>query len=65
MQTIHTDSEDYADMMDFIMSGGRVDTQLGSHIDKAELIAEMWAPRARAMTNASIAIAHAAIGAQA
>ena len=65
MQTIHTDSDDYADMMDFIVSGGRIDAQLGSHIDKSELIAEMWAPRARAMTNASLAIAQASIGAQA
>ena len=65
MQTIHTDSEDYADLMDFIMSGGRVSAQLGAHVDKAELISEIWAPRARAMTNASIAIAQAAIGAQA
>ena len=64
MQTIHTDSEDYADLMDFIMSGGRVSEQLGSHIDKSELISEMWAPRARAMTNASLAIAQASIGAQ-
>ena len=65
MQTIHTDSDDYADMMDFIMSGGRVSAQLGSHIDQDELISEMWAPRARAMTDASVAIAQAAIGAQA
>ena len=65
MQTIHTDSDDYADLMDFIMSGGRVNAQLGSHIDQAELISEMWAPRARAMTNASLAIAHASAGAQA
>ena len=65
MQTIHTDSDDYADMMDFIMSGGRVSAQLGSHIDKSELMSELWAPRARAMTNASVAIAQAAINSQA
>ena len=65
MKTIHTDSEDYADMMDFIMSGGRVSAQLGPHVDKDELVAELWAPRARAMTNASWAIAQASISAQA
>lgn len=65
MQTIHTDSDDYADLMDFVMSGGRVNAQLGAHIDQAELISEIWAPRARAMTNASMAIAQASIGMQA
>ncbi|RZL55337.1 MAG: hypothetical protein EOP70_10260 [Variovorax sp.] len=62
MQTIHPDSDDYADLMDFVMSGGRVNAQLGAHIDQAELISDIWAPRARAMTNASLAIAQASLG---
>jgi len=61
MQTLHLDSDDYADMLDFIATGGRAGSVPSSQGDPAQFVAEMWAPRARAMTTAVVAIAHAVI----
>ena len=65
MQTLHLDSDDYADMLDFIATGGRAGSLPSTHPDMAPLVAEMWAPRARAMTTAVVAIAHAVIDSRA
>jgi hypothetical protein len=48
-------------MLEFIATGGRAGSVPPSHGDSSEFIAEMWAPRARAMTTAVVAIAHAVI----
>jgi hypothetical protein len=65
MQTLHLDSDDYADMLDFIATGGRAGSLPAQDCDQAKFVADMWAPRARAMTGAVVAIAHAAIDSRA
>lgn len=55
-----TDSEDFADLMDFIVTSGR--TRNGTFVtENAEkLVNQMWAGRAQAMTQSLIAMANAA-----
>ena len=65
MQTLQLDSDDYADMLDFIATGGRAGSINTSQGDASQFVADLWAPRARAMTTAVVAIAHAVIDSRA
>jgi hypothetical protein len=54
-----TDSDDFADLMDFIMTSGR--TRNGDFVNENadKLTAHMWAGRAQAMTQSLVAVAKA------
>jgi hypothetical protein len=56
-----TDSDDFADLMDFIATSGR--TRNGAFVtENAEkLVNQMWAGRAQAMTQSLVAVANAAM----
>ena len=60
MQIPHTDSDDYADLMDFIASSGRVANTPAVLQMAPELGALMWSARAAAMTQSIAALARAA-----
>ncbi|MEJ8813481.1 hypothetical protein WKW77_20515 [Variovorax ureilyticus] len=55
-----TDSSDFADLMDFIATSGR--TRNGAFVNENadQLVMNMWAGRAQAMTQSLVAVAKAA-----
>lgn len=59
MSFLHPDSAEFADLMDFLATGGRVREALEVYRDPDALSAELLAPRARAMTASLVTIARA------
>ena len=55
----HPDSSEFADLMDFMATGGRAREGIEAYRDPDALSAELLAPRARAMTASLVTIARA------
>jgi hypothetical protein len=62
MSLPHPDTSEFAALLDFVATGGRARDQLKPTQSSEQLVAQMLAPRARAMTAALVAIAKAVLG---
>lgn len=62
MSSPHPDTSEFAALLDFVATGGRAREQLKPTQNCEQLVAQMLAPRARAMTTALVAIAKAVLG---
>ena len=62
MSPPHPDTSEFAALLDFVATGGRARDQLKPAQRSEELVAQMLAPRARAMTTAVVTIAKAVLG---
>jgi hypothetical protein len=60
-QVPHTDSSEFADLMDFIATSGRVRSHPYVNENADKLVSQMWSGRAKAMTQSLAAMAKAAV----